>query len=137
MADDRLPEINMDADDLYQEELFTDRQVGSIRRLSPIRKDGQPDRSRPVIFVGQAQLLTAMGPLPVSFEIEAKSLEEAIKKFPEAAREGVERTVQEIQDLRRDAASSIVIPEPGAGGGGMGGGLGGGGLGGGGKIQLR
>ncbi len=137
MADERLPEITMDADDLYLEELFTDRQVGSIRRLTPVGKDGRPDSRRPVVFVGQAQLLTAMGPLPISFEIEAKNLEQAIKKFPEAAREGVERTVQEIQELRRDAASSIVIPEPGAGGGGLGGGLGGGGLGGGGKIQLR
>jgi hypothetical protein len=52
---------------------------------------------------------------------------------------GVERTMRQLQDLRREAASSIVIPDrvpPGMGGGGLGGpGLGGPGPRGG-KIQL-
>ena len=133
MATNQLPEIALDANDLYLEEVFTDRQVGSLRRLTPVKRDGRPDPKRPTLFIGQAQLLTAMGPLPISFEVDAKTLEEALRKFPEAAREGLERTVEEIQELRREAASSIVISEPGVGGGlgGLGGGRGGG------KIQLR
>jgi hypothetical protein len=71
-----------------------------------------------------------MGAIPVTFEIEAASLEEAVKKYAGAAREGVERTVKEIQELRRQAASSIVIPQTGAAG------LPPGALGGGGKIQI-
>lgn len=71
-----------------------------------------------------------MGAIPLSFQIEAASLAEAIDKFADAAKVAVERTAREIQEMRREAASSIVIPDsvpPG---------LAGGGLGGGGKIQM-
>ncbi len=122
----------MNPTDLYQEEVFTDRKVGSIRRLTPVDTDGGTDSSRRVLYVGQAQLLTAMGPVPLTFEIPADSLREAIDKFPEAAQKAVDHTVDELEQLRREAASSIVIPEPGAGG------LGGpGAMPGGGKIQLK
>ena len=61
----------------------------------------------------------------VAFEIGAGSLEEAAEKFGQLAKEAIEKTVKELQELRRQAASSIVIPQgglppvpPGAGGGG-------------------
>lgn len=134
--DDRTPEITMDPQDLYREELFTDRQAGSLRRLTPVTPDGADDPQRKVLYVGQAQLLTPVGALPLSFEIEADSLATALQKYGDAAQEAMERAIQELQEMRREAASSLVIPEGGAGG--LGGGLGGpGGLGGGGKIQLR
>jgi aspartate aminotransferase-like enzyme len=80
--------------------------------------------------------MTGAGPLPISFEIEADTLADAVDKFGEAAKEAIERTVRDLQELRRQAASSIVVPQ-GGGMGGLGpGGLGGGGLGGGGKIQI-
>ncbi len=119
--------------DLYREEAFTDRKVGSIRRLTPVDIDGESDPGRPVLFVGQAQLLTAMGPVPLTFEIQAESLRQAIEKFPDEAQKAVDRTVDELEQLRREAASSIVIPEPGAGGFGGPGGMPPGG----GKIQLK
>ena len=106
----------LNAADLYLEEVFTDRRVGSIRRLTPVDVEGATDPRRPVLFVGQAQLLTAMGPVPLSFEIEADSLQKAIDQFPDAAQKAVDRTVDELEQLRREAASSIVIPEPGVGG---------------------
>jgi len=135
--DDRTPEITMDADDLYREDVFTDRRAGTLRRLTPVKPDGSDDPGRTVLYVGQAQLLTPVGALPISFEIEADSLEAALEKYGDAAQEAVDRAVQELQELRREAASSIVIPETAPGGVG-GGGLGGaGGLPGGGKIQLR
>jgi len=61
------------------------------------------------------------------------TLAEAVSKYGPAAQVAVERTVKELQDLRRQAASGLVIPQ-GAGGG-MGGGFGPGGMPGG-KIQL-
>jgi hypothetical protein len=89
-----------------------------------------------VIYMGEAQIMTGAGPLPISFEIEAHTLADAVDKFGEAAKEAIERTVRDLQELRRQAASSIVVPQ-GGGMGGLGpGGLGGGGLGGGGKIQI-
>jgi hypothetical protein len=130
---DKPPEPKMDAASLYREEIITDRKVGTIRMLSPIKSDGTADAARSVVYVGEAQIYTNMGPLPISFEIEAASVGEAAEKFGALAKEAIERTVKELQEMRRQASSSIVVPQGGMGG--MGG-LGGGGLAGGGKIQI-
>jgi hypothetical protein len=126
--DERASEANMDADNLYREEIVTDRKVGTLRMMTPIKNDGSPDIARPVIYVGEAQIMTQAGPLPINFEIEAKGLADAVAQFGDAAKEAVERTMRELQDLRRQQASSIVVP--GAGGMGGMGGMGGG------KLQM-
>jgi hypothetical protein len=56
-------------------------------------------------------VLTPAGALPIAFEIGAGSLEDAAEKFGSLAKEAIERTVKELQDLRRQAASSIVVPQ--------------------------
>jgi hypothetical protein len=117
-------EIKVDPNALYLEEVFTDRRVGTIRRMTPVKKDGQRDTARAVLYVGETQVLTPAGALPIGFEIAAGSLEEAADKFGQLAREAIERTVKELQELRRQAASQIVVPQGpipplgGAGGGG-------------------
>jgi hypothetical protein len=131
--EDRPTEPKMDPRSLYREEIITDRKVGTIRVLTPIKSDGSSDASRAITYIGEAQLLTSVGTLPINFEIEAQSLEEAVKKFAEVAKEAVERTVKDLQELRRQAASSIVVPQGGMGGLG---GMGPGGMPGGGKIQI-
>jgi hypothetical protein len=131
--EDRPTEPKMDPKSLYREEIITDRKVGTIRVLTPIKSDGASDASRAITYIGEAQLLTSVGTLPINFEIEARSLEEAVKKFAEVAKEAVERTVKDLQELRRQAASSIVVPQGGMGGLG---GMGPGGMPGGGKIQI-
>lgn len=140
MADEQAVELRMDPGTLYREDTFTDRRVGVIRVMTPVTVDGSVDLGRKILYVGEAQLLSPVGALPITFEIEATSLGEAAEKFAAAAEVGVERTMRQLQDLRREAASSIVIPDrvpPGMGGGGLGGpGLGGPGSRGGGKIQL-
>jgi hypothetical protein len=127
----------MASDDIYLEEMFTDRRVGVIRRLTPVKPDGTPDALRPVLFSGQAQLLTAVGAIPLSFDIEASSLEEAVRRFSDGAKDAVEHTMAELQQLRREAASSIIVPESGAGAFGGAGGVPGVGMPAGGKIRLR
>ena len=73
----------------------------------------------------------------MSFEIEADNLAEAVAGYGEAARAGIERTMRELQELRRQASSGLIVPPAGAASALTGGGLGGmGGLPGGGKIQL-
>jgi hypothetical protein len=124
--DSQAIEARMDPATLYREEAFTDRKVGSIRLLMPVKADGTPDPERTVLYVGQTQILTSMGALPLSFEIDAKSLDEAVSRFSEFAALAFERTVQEYEEMRRQAASSLVIPERGAGGFGPGGPPGGG-----------
>ncbi len=123
-------DISMDAAGLYREEIYTDRKVGTIRAMVPVTASGAPDGARPIAYTGEAQIMTQMGPLPISFEIEATSLDQAVQGYAAAAKVAVERTVKELQDLRRQAASSIVLPGQG------GAGFPPGGLGGGGKIQM-
>ena len=106
----------MDATQVYREETFTDCKVGTIRRLNPVTADGMPDEKRPVVFVGQAQVMTPMGAVPISFELEGLTLSAAIEKFGAAAEEAVRQTMRELQEMRREQASSLVIPD-GAGAG--------------------
>lgn len=125
---DQMPDLSMDPKALYREDIFTDRRAGTIRCLTPVTGDGSVDSERPVVYVGQAQLMTPVGTLPLSFEIDANSLAEAAEKFGDAANVAVEQAVEELKEIRREQASSIVIPEMGGGPTGAPGG---------GKIQLR
>ena len=129
MADTNdIPEIELDANNLYREEIFTDRRAGTIRRLTPVSADGAPDASRPVQFSGQTQLLTPAGVLPLSFELPGETLAEALANFSDGVRAAIEQAIDEAREMRRESASRIVVPEVGAGPGGLPGG---------GKIKLR
>jgi hypothetical protein len=108
-------QATMDPTQIYREETFTDRRVGTIRRLTPVAADGSTDTVRAVLFVGQAQVMTPMGAVPISFELEATTLDAAIAKFGEAAEQAVQQTVRELQEMRREQASGLVIPDAGAG----------------------
>jgi hypothetical protein len=104
-------QATMDSTQIYHEETFTDRRVGTIRRLTPVTADGSIDSARPVIFVGQAQVMTPMGAVPISFELDASTLNAAIEKFGAAAEQAVQQTMRELQEIRREQASSLVIPD--------------------------
>ncbi len=112
MANEKtIPELKLDSGSLYREEIFTDRKIGTLRVLKPVKSDGADDASRAVVYVGETQLMTPVGALPLSFQIEGKSLGEAADNYAAAAKVAVERAVKELQEMRREAASSIVIPE--------------------------
>lgn len=108
-------QATMDATQIYREEIFTDRRVGTVRRLTPVTADGAPDTTRPLIFVGQAQVMTPMGAVPISFELDSPTLAGAIAKFGDAAEQAVQQTMRELQEMRREQASSLVIPDAGGG----------------------
>jgi hypothetical protein len=116
MAEERMQEPEMDVGSLYIEEMITDRKVGAIRRLTPVNGEGTRDAARPILYLGQTEIMTNMGAIPINFEIEAKTLAEAVAGFGPAAAAGIERTVQQIQDMRRQAASQLVVPQGGMGG---------------------
>lgn len=126
MQNGRMPEMTMDAAELFREEIITDRKVGTIRVHTPVKSDGAPDPSRKILYTGEAQIYTNMGALPLSFEIHADSLAEAVAKYGPAAKTAFDHALRELEEMRRQAASSIVIPRGGAGALGPGGG----------KIQL-
>jgi hypothetical protein len=122
MANEQNPfgDVKVDKTNRYKEESFTDLKVATLRRLSPIKEDGTPDSSRPVLFSGETTLMSDRGPLPIQAPIEAKDLNEAMDKFPEAVQAAVERLIDQARELQRQQMSRIVVPGqggmPGAGG---------------------
>ena len=105
-----LEEIEVDRENLYLEEVFTDLKVATIRRLSPVKADGSRDETRPILFHGQTQLMSQMGPVPVNCAIEAADLDEAMQKFPEAIAQAIERMIEEAKELQRQESSRIIVP---------------------------
>jgi hypothetical protein len=105
-----IGDLAVDQDNLYREETFTDLKVATLQRLTPIKPDGSPDTSRETLYVGQTQLLSQAGPVPVHCPIEAASLAEAMEKFPAAIKRAVERLMEEAREIQRQEASRIVVP---------------------------
>src|SRR5882672_2712666 len=103
-------EIAMDSTGLYREDTFTDRRVGTLQRLTPITAAGAADTTRTVLYVGQTQVLTPAGALPLTFEVPAISLDEAVAKFGDLAKLALARTMRRLEELRREQASSIIVP---------------------------
>jgi hypothetical protein len=105
-----LSELKLDETNLYREEVFTDFRVGSIKQLTPVTRDGSRDPVRPLMFIGETQLMSQMGPLPVQTRIEAANLQAAIDLFPAAIQTAVEAMIEEVKELQRKEMSRIVVP---------------------------
>ena len=110
-----VQDVAVDAGNLYREELFTDLRVASLRRLLPVKADGTDDPALPPLFIGQAHVMSAAGPIPIQFPIEAATLDEALAKFPAGVKAAVEKMIAEVKELQREEASRIIVPgdEPG------------------------
>ncbi len=105
-----LSEIEVDRTNLYREDVYTDLKIASIRVLTPVNTDGSPDPSREVQYSGETQLMSQLGPVPVHAPIDAKSLDEALSKFPEAVNQAIERLMEEAREVQRREAARIVVP---------------------------
>ncbi|WP_423823650.1 hypothetical protein V5738_06660 [Salinisphaera sp. SPP-AMP-43] len=128
---ENMPEIQIDADNMFREESYTDLKVGSIRKLIPVTREGEDDDSRDVRYEGSASLMTPAGSLPLSFDLEAENLSAAIDKFPDAVNSAAEKAIDELKEMQRQQSQKIQVPGQGGGQGGFGGGGQGGG-----RIQL-
>lgn len=103
-------DIEVDKQNLYREETFTDLKVASIRRLTPVLADGTDDPSRAPRFIGETTLMSQRGPLPVQAPIDAKNLDEAFDLFPEAVNQAVDALIEQAREMQRQEASRIVVP---------------------------
>ena len=110
-TDNNSIDFSVDHSNLYKEESFTDLKVGNIRRLTPVKPDGSEDKTRNTIFVGQTNLMTPNGPLPIQGVIRAKELQQAVKRFPEAMEEAVERMMEEAQKMKDQQGSEIITQQ--------------------------
>jgi hypothetical protein len=106
-------DFKLNANELYREESYTDLKVGAIRKLTPVTVDGSVDESRDSIFMGQTQLMSPNGPLPVTCTIDVKSLTEAIEKFSEAIKQEVESLIAKAQQAKEKESSRIIVPGQG------------------------
>ena len=107
-------DFRIDRSNLYREESFTDLKVGSIKCLTPVRADGSEDKTRKKIFVGSTNVMTPQGPIPIQGMIQAKELQQAIKKFPEAMDAAMDRLIEEAkkyQEKQQDENSQIQKPD--------------------------
>ena len=105
-----LSEIKLDSKSLYREEVFTDLRVGTLKQLTPVTSDGSRDIGRPMAYVGETQLMSQVGPLPVQAPIEADNLQQAMERFPAAVQRAVEAMIAEVKELQRKEMSRIVVP---------------------------
>ena len=109
MAEESM-EFNVDKQNLYREEYFTDLKVATIRRLTPVKIDGNEDKGRKTLYVGQANLMSEAGPLPISTVIDASDLKQALKKYPEAMQNAMRQLNEEIKKYHQEQQSTIVTP---------------------------
>jgi len=103
-------ELQVNQNNLYLEETFTDLDMASIRRLAPVKPNGIKDKSRKPIFVGHTQLMTPQGPLPIQSQLEAKNLKEAMEKFPEAMKISIEKMLENLKKMQQKEESRIIVP---------------------------
>ncbi len=116
MSNPQTPEIDFTVDtaNLYKEESLTDLKVASIRKMTPITSDGSEDTSRKAMFYGHTQLMSAQGPVPIQAQLEAETLEEAIKIFPEAMKVAMDELFEKYQKMHEEQQqkddSRIIVP---------------------------
>jgi hypothetical protein len=104
-------ELKLDRNNLYKEETFTDLKVGIIKRMTPVKSDGSMDKTRKAVFVAQTSLMTPSGPLPLQALVQAKELQQAIKKFPEAMKAAMDRLAEEAKKYKDQEQGRIAKPE--------------------------
>ena len=116
MADMSSIDVSMDVNNLYREEIVTDRQAGTLRMMVPITSLGTPDTARATLYVGEAQLMTQVGPACRS--ASRSTARRCPRRSPTtalAAKAAIERTVAELQEMRRQSASGLIVPGSGGG----------------------
>ena len=107
----QIEDIKFNGKNLFKEESFTDLEVGTIRKLTPIHPDGTEDNERKARFTATTNIMTPSGALPLNGEIEADSLEEAIAGFSEAVNKALQKLQDDMMKMQQEQANKIVTPD--------------------------
>jgi len=107
----QIEDIKFNGKNLFKEESFTDLEVGTIRKLTPIHPDGTEDNERKASFTATTNIMTPSGALPLNGEIEADSLEEAIAGFSEAVNKALQKLQDDMMKMQQEQANKIVTPD--------------------------
>jgi hypothetical protein len=112
MAEEQsIDNMQIDGSNLWKEENFTDLKVGSIRKLTPIKIDGSEDTDRQASWSATTNIMTPSGALPISGDIDAVTLEEAVNKFPEAIQEAIKKLQEDMIRMQQEQANKIITPD--------------------------
>jgi len=106
-------DFQVDKTNLYREISVTDLKIASIRQLIPVNVDGTDDKSRETIFIGNTQLGTPQGPIPMQAKLEATTLDEAMDLFPRAMELETQKVIENFKRMeaqQKKEKSSIIIP---------------------------
>jgi len=103
-------DLSVNQDNLYLEESFSDLDMASIRRLTPVKPNGLKDKSRKQIFVGHLNLMTPQGPIPIQSAIDARNLKEAMEMYPGAMKAALKKMQKEVEKLKEKQESRIIVP---------------------------
>ena len=117
-ANEEKTDFRPDSSNLYREETITDLKVAAIKIMVPIKLDGSDDESRTPIYIGNTQLMSPDGPLPLQAPLEANNLEEALAVFPDAMRQALAEMVEKIKEMQLEqrrkemgvSSSGLIIP---------------------------
>ena len=108
-------DFKVDRSNLYREEAYTDLKVGTIKCLIPVKADGSEDKARKRLFVGNTNVMTPQGPIPIQGMIQAKELQQAIKKFPEAMEVAMDQLIEQAkkyQEQQEQQSENSQIQKP-------------------------
>jgi len=75
--------------------------TAAIRQLTPVKPNGEIDKTRKYVFVGQTNIMSPQGPLPVQFPIEAKNLQGSGREIPEVMDLFLAKLAEEIKEAQR------------------------------------
>lgn len=106
-ARDKSLEFTLDRSNLYLEETFTDL-TGTVKRFTPVKPDGTPDKSRKPVYLGQTNVVTPHGYVPIQNVIPAKELSQAFKRYPEAMEQALQHLLEEAEKMKKEEASPII-----------------------------
>ena len=105
--------FQVDKTNLYREISITDLKIANIRQLIPMNVDGTDDTSRETIFIGNTQLGTPQGPIPMQAKLEATTMEEAMDLFPQAMELETQKVIENFKRMeaqQKKEKSNIIMP---------------------------
>ena len=112
MADNnQIEDIRFNGENLWKEENYTDLEVGAIKKLVPINLDGTEDTTRKPTFTASTNIMTPSGALPLTGEIKAENIEEAIENFSDSINNALTKLQDEMMKMQQDQANKIVTPD--------------------------
>ena len=100
----QIEDIRFNGENLWKEENYTDLEVGTIKKLVPIKFDGSEDKDRKPTFTASTNIMTPNGALPLTGEIKAENLKEAIDNFSESINEALKKLQDEMMKMQQEQA---------------------------------